>query len=198
MRSLRELQWLLCDYLIIWCIFATWIILLKLTRHCKTFMFTKTSLQLRFLIAKILNYMYIKILYKFYIVILNLIIHCKLCITQKLIFLIFGWKSKMFIWVSHIYVPAQSHNWTVSWSSSPNCISHLDTPIYHPILLAWSVLNINQGHHRFVGAEGLWVVGPLLVTITILCSLFLFLLANGAVQSPCAFLISWSIGLWFH
>ena len=59
-------------------------------------MFTKTSLEVRLLIAKILNYKHTKIFfnYKFYIVLLNLIIHCKLYITQKLIFLIFGKKSK--------------------------------------------------------------------------------------------------------
>ena len=61
----------------------------------------------------------------------------------------------MFIWVSHIYGPAQSQNWTLSWSSSLNCISHLGSPSSHVILfLAWSVLSINWGHHRSGGTEG--------------------------------------------
>ena len=125
---------MLCDCLIIWCIFATWIIFLKLIRHCKTFMFTKNSLQVRFLIAKILNYTHTKILYiyKFCMVLLNLIIHCKLYISQKLTFLIFDRKSKMFMWVSYINVPAQSQNQTPSWSSSPNCTFHSGIPFFVP------------------------------------------------------------------
>ena len=96
--------------------------------------------------------MHIEVLYNYTI---NVTVHCKLSIIQKVIILIFGGMNIMFLWLSHIYVPPQSWNWTLSWSSISNCISHSGIPYSHPILfLAWSVLNINQGHHRFWGAEG--------------------------------------------
>ena len=38
---------------------------------------------------------------------------------------------------------------------------------------------MNQEHHRFGVVECFWVVVPLLVTIPIFCTIFLFLLAKG-------------------
>ena len=67
-------------------------------------------------------------------------------------FLIFGRRNIMFIWVSDIYVPAQSQ--TLSWSSSPNYIFHSGIPSFQPIFfLTWSALSTCEGHHRIVGAE---------------------------------------------
>ena len=61
----------------------------------------------------------------------------------------------MFIWVFHIYSSAQSQNQTLRWSSSLNCISHLDEPSSCPNLFsAWSALNIYQELHSFGDAEG--------------------------------------------
>ena len=37
------------------------------------------------------------------------------------------------LYVFHIYVPAQSQNWTPSWSSSINCNLHSDVPSFQLI-----------------------------------------------------------------
>ena len=43
---------------------------------------------------------------------------------------------------------------SLSWSSSPNHISHSGIPSFCPIVFSiWSVLSTSQGHHRIGGAE---------------------------------------------